>query len=127
MLVKACSLTLLTAGFGGMGDLVVVTAPLWPTLSSNTVVAGYSGVRGVLTSWCVWWWWWCLSCCCVVAGGSGWEASEASDGAVMASITPEFPGAGAGTYQTADIHYGFGSEILASIWLVGNRLCMNER
>ena len=46
MLVKACSLTLLTAGFGGMGDLVVVTTPLWPALSSNTVVAGYSGVRG---------------------------------------------------------------------------------
>ena len=32
MLVKACSLTLLTAGFGGMGDLVVVTTPLWPAL-----------------------------------------------------------------------------------------------
>ena len=73
------------AAFSAKGDLVVVTAPLWPALSSNTVVAGYSGVRGVLTSWCVWWWW-CLSCCCVVAGGSGWEASEASDGAVMATV-----------------------------------------
>ena len=76
------------AAFSAKGDLVVVTAPLWPALSSNTVVAGYSGVRGVLTSWCVWWWW-CLSCCCVVAGGSGWEASEASDGAVMATVAAD--------------------------------------
>ena len=73
------------AAFSAKGDLVVVTAPLWPALSSNTVVAGYSAASCALTSWCVWWLY-CLLCCGVVAGGSGWEASEASNGAVMATV-----------------------------------------
>ena len=73
------------AAFSAKGDLVVVIAPLWPTLSSNTVVAGYSTASCALTSWCVWWLC-CLPCCGVVAGGSGWEASEASNGAVMATV-----------------------------------------
>ena len=72
MLDKACSLTLLTAAFSAKGDLVVVTAPLWPALSPNTVVAGCSAASCTLTSWCVWWLC-CLPCCGVVASGSGWE------------------------------------------------------
>ena len=56
---------ILTAAFSAKGDLVVVTAPLWPALSPNTVAAGCSAASCTLTSWCVWWLC-CLPCCGVV-------------------------------------------------------------